>query len=527
MRLQTKLIFFICVVLSISLGIVYWFMSNNANVDVREEVGNRAQAISTTVALSPNIIENIEKPEKYLLIQQYAEAIREETGLEFVVVVDSNGIRITHPDHDKIGKHVVGDDALKVFSGDSYISYDKGTLGESLRAFRPVYNKENKIIGAVIVGISTGYIDKAVHERNMNIFYVLMMVFIFGVLAAMFIARGIKNALLGMEPAEIARVTVERNAVIKSVREGIFVVNNEGFLTVVNDEAVHILKKAGIEGDLLGKNIEEYVPYTRMLEVIKTGKPELDREQNLNGVFILTNRLPLVVDKKIVGAIATFRDLEEIRHMAEELTGVKEYVEALRAKTHEFLNKLHVINGLVITKNYDTLAKYVDKLMFDGGHEVVLVEKCIKDPVISSFLQSKLSRSRELNVNLIINPVSSIPLIANIELQNALITILGNLLDNAMEATQFSKNRDVELLMSGDEKLLEFEVKDCGVGIQEENFNVLFKRGYSTKGANRGFGLFLVAKEIEKFNGTVEISENYPCGTIFNICLYPNGREGR
>jgi CitB family two-component system sensor histidine kinase MalK len=121
--------------------------------------------------------------------------------------------------------------------------------------------------------------------------------------------------------------------------EGILAVDKNSVITIANSEAIRVLKLAGIPGDPIGRQVAEYVPHTRLKDVMKTGQAELDQEQKINGVTILTNRVPVVVNGEIVGAIASFRDMTDMRQLAEELTGVNSYVEALRSQAHEFLNK--------------------------------------------------------------------------------------------------------------------------------------------------------------------------------------------
>jgi CitB family two-component system sensor histidine kinase MalK len=128
-----------------------------------------------------------------------------------------------------------------------------------------------------------------------------------------------------------------------------------------------------------------------MLEVVHSGQAEFDQEQHLNNMYILTNRLPLVVEGKIIGSLATFRDLAEIRKLAEELTGVKRYVEALRAQAHEFRNQLHVINGLILNEHYHELSDYIQELSAMGDNEIHWVNKHVRDSVLAAFFMSKLS----------------------------------------------------------------------------------------------------------------------------------------
>ena len=508
MQLQTKMILLICGVLALALFVAHFFVSRSIETQVRQSLLEKADSISKIISWAPTVM-SLENPSVHSKIQSFTEQMTEDTNVEFIVVFDMVGSRISHPDSSKIGQHIVGGDELQVFNGQSYVSYAEGTLGPSLRAFRPVYNEKNEQIGGVVVGILLSDIDSAVDKSNWALLYSLSLALLFGIIAAVFLSRSIKGTLLGLEPRAIARVTEERNAVLQSVREGILVINNDGILTVVNQEAQRILANAGINEDLLGKPIKDYIPNTRLLKIIYNGNAEFNQEQDLNGVTVLVNRVPLKIDGEIIGAMATFRDL----------TDINRYVEALRAQAHEFLNKLHVIYGLINNKKYDDLSKYIATIVQKNQTELDFIDQRIKEPIISAFLQSKLSRSRELGINLFINPQTHLPLAPDQDFSLGVITILGNLIDNAMDAVQSTSQQNIEIFLKSSPSHWYFEVRDTGLGVDNETISHLFTRGFSTKGKERGLGLFLVTKVLDKYNGHIEVVHQEPQGLILKVTL--------
>lgn len=524
MRLQTKLVILVTSILTISLVIMYVFLSSVANQTVEDEVSSRARAVSAAVAMAPVVSGNMTEEANKHYVQEYVESMRQETGADFIVVFDMKGLRLSHPNAELIGQHIRGDDEGDALRGLTYVSKASGTLGPSMRAFHPIYH-DGRQVGAVMTGISMQHIYQTIAARNLHFLLIMVLVFCCGIGATLLVAHRIKATLLGMEPLAIARLTVERNMVIQSVREGVVVVDRLGRLLIVNEEAERIFRQAGVTGPLVGENSERVIPNTRMLDIVKSGKAELDREQRINSLYILTNRVPLIVNGKVVGALATFRDLAEVRQMAEELTGVKRYVEALRAQAHEFRNKLHVINGLIINQRYTELSAYVQHLALAGQNEIKWIQKHVQDPVVSAFLQSKLSRSREMDVHLLFHQDMEIPPVSDGEFQNGLITILGNLLDNAMEAVQFTEQKTVELLVREEDGEWFIQSRDTGSGVDPQILDNIFQRGYSTKGENRGFGLFLVGKVVEKYGGTIRVTPNGPQGSVFTIRLYPMEEE--
>lgn len=231
----------------------------------------------------------------------------------------------------------------------------------------------------------------------------------------------------------------------------------------------------------------------------------MDEELDINGVKVIVNRVPIVVDGKIVGALATIRDLTEMKQLAEQLTGVKQYAQTLRAQSHEFMNRLHVILGMIHLKEYEKLSKFIYELVNHSQNEIGNVTKNIKNPSLAGFFIGKLSFAREKNVCFQISIENPIPDIQDIDIIHDLITILGNLIDNAIDAVQESERREVELTMKYENMHIQMEIQDTGVGIREEEQEKIFAKGFSTKGLNRGYGLYLVEHLVNKHHGHITV----------------------
>jgi CitB family two-component system sensor histidine kinase MalK len=226
-----------------------------------------------------------------------------------------------------------------------------------------------------------------------------------------------------------------------------------------------------------------------------------------------------VVKNQPVGAIATFRDKTEVQLLAEQLTGVRNYADALRAHAHEFMNKLHVILGLVRTEQYDTLANYVSETVNHRETEIGFVTENVQDPVLAGFLIGKQSFARESGATLSFDCSNKLPQPVNPEITQELITIIGNLVNNAMEAIADSPVKKVDLKLDYAEDILTIEVKDTGMGMTKAMQNKILDKGFSTKGDNRGFGLYLLAQAIERLEGDLIISSKPGKGTIFAVYI--------
>jgi two-component system, CitB family, sensor histidine kinase MalK len=519
LSLQAIIIIFVCIVVALSLGITDLLISKGIISSVEETQKEKALNVAKMVAISPQVVGALKGENNQEEVQDFSNRVKDLTKVNFVVVIDMKGIRLSHPDPGKVGKHFRGGDEGPVLQGKEYVSISKGLLGPSMRAFTPIIDSQGKQVGAVAVGISLENVTKAVHKGQMGMVIGTLIGIIFGVVGAVGLARYIKKILLGLEPFAIAKLLEERSSMLQSVREGIIAIDQEGKITLVNRAASKLFKKAGLEGNPMGMDIEDYLPETRLTRIIKSGETELDQEQNLQGVTILVNRVPVVVENQPVGAIATFRDKTEVQVLAEQLTGVRNYADALRAQAHEFMNKLHVILGLVRTEQYETLGNYVSETVNHRETEVGFVTKKVLDPVLAGFLIGKLSFARESGALLSINCTNKLPKPADEKITHELITIIGNLIDNAMEAVANSPNKKVDLKLDYAEDILTIEVKDTGVGMTQSIQDKILEKGFSTKGDNRGFGLYLLAQAIERLEGDLIISSKTGKGTNFAVYI--------
>lgn len=517
--LQAIIIMFVCIVVTLSLGITDLLISKSITFSVEETQKEKALNVAKMVSYSPLVMGALEGKTNPTEVQTFANQIKDLTNVNFVVVMDMKGIRLSHPEPSEVGRHFRGGDEGPVLHGKEYVSFSKGTLGPSMRAFTPIKDSQGKQVGAVAVGISLENVTKAVHKGRRDIVIGSLIGILIGITGAVGLARYIKKILLGLEPFAIARLLEERSSMLQSVHEGIIAIDQEGRVTLVNRAARKLFKKAGLEGNPMGLKIEDYLPTTRLTRIIMSGETELDREQDLHGVTILVNSVPVVVDHLSVGAIATFRDKTEVQILAEQLTGVRNYADALRAQAHEFMNKLHVILGLVRTKQYDTLANYVTETVNRRETEMGFVTKKVEDPVLAGYLIGKLSFARESGASLSFDCSDKLPKPANPEITHELITIIGNLVNNALEAIVESPVKNVDLKLDYAEDILTIEVKDTGMGMTKEIQNKILDKGFSTKGENRGLGLYLLAQAIERLEGDLIISSKPGKGTNFAVYI--------
>ena len=515
-RITLLVVTVLALVLVVTGLMVNWKIEQQTRATLTEKMVLASRAASEAEV----VIQGLRGQRPATSVQAYAERLRRDTRVDYVTVMDMNEIRLSHPNPAQIGARFAGGDEADVFKGRSYVSSARGTLGLSLRAFSPVLDpRDGRQIGAVAVGTLVTGLDKTVVSLRKRVGLGVFIGFCAGILGAIYVAGRIKRILLGMEPAEIATLLQQRSALLQSVREGIVAVDRNMTITLLNEEGARLFAMAGIHGDLVGRRHDEVIPITGMRAVVETGVPQYDQEADVNGLKILTSRVPVLVDGRIAGAVATFRDKTEVSRLAEQLTGVRHFADALRAQTHEFMNKLHVILGLVKLGEHDRLKEYVVGIAGRLDDEVGYVLQRVKDPVVAGFLLARFAAAREQAIQLKLDPATVVPRCPGESEAHDIVTIVGNLLENAMEALQGSPSPEILLGLWQEEAWLRLSVEDNGPGLPEAHLEHLFERGFSTKGENRGFGLWRVARSVEALGGHLKARNREGGGAVFEASI--------
>lgn len=522
MRFQSKLILVICTLLLCVIAILgcsFEYMLANA---LKKEIGTRALHVAETVAAMPEIKRAFSTPDPSKTIAPLAEKIRRETHADFVTVGNREGIRYSHPIPERIGKKMQGGDNQPVFEGQAIISETTGSLGPALRGKAPIFNEAGQVIGVVSVGFLLEDVQKTIHSYRDKIVAIGLIALALGVIGTLWIARSVKQAIFGLEPSQIGQLYQEKQAILESIREGIVAVNANGTITMANQTALQLL---GLDSakDITGKPADEILDSFRLLEVLKAGRAIVDQETWMAGHVLVVNCVPILdAHNQIVGAVASFRDKSELYRVIEELSRVKEYAEALRAQTHEYSNKLYLISGLIQLESYREAIEFITRETDVHVNHTRFIMREIPDPIIGGLLLGKLNRASELKVKLEIDRESSFRDIPAWIDRHHLITIMGNLVDNALEAVMApgAFAREVNVFLTDIGEVLLFEVEDRGPGIPDEHADRLFELGFSTKAQkNHGFGLALVKQAVEQLNGHVSHTPNPDGGTIFTVVI--------
>ncbi|MFZ5966205.1 MAG: DcuS/MalK family sensor histidine kinase [Bacillota bacterium] len=523
MKLQTQITIIISLVIFISISFVALFMVKWTVKNVQEKVETNIMNTAMTVANAPYLRQEMERRDPDRIIQTYVESMLGSLKeIHIIVVADMQGIRYAHPNPQRIGEKFVGGDENRVIeTGESYISEATGTLGKSLRAFVPIYGTRGQQIGFVMAAEMTESIERAKRQGIQAVFTSSLIALFLGMMGAFLLARNIKNALLGLEPDEITKLYIQKKALLEAMHEGIIAIDEQQEIILINDSAVEILDLKYKKEEIMGKDIQDIFPTSKLGEVFASGEAQYDREQVINNTFIVTNRVPVKNGDKIVGAIATFRDKTMVTKLAEEMTGVKQIIEALRANTHEFMNKLHVILGLIQVGDLSEAKKYILNVTDEQQQILSKIMNKIKDATIAGLLLGKISRAKEMGVQMSIDGRTCLERQQGKVNSSVLITIIGNFIENALEAVSGNNWEEKKVIVRIEETKdsIEIEVQDTGIGIKSEEMEHIFERGYSTKPGDRGVGLALVKETVENLKGSIKVASEVGKGTTVTAVL--------
>ncbi len=487
--------------------------------DEFRDKGKQALAMSRVVAGMPQIIEAFRTENPATVIQPIVEQIRKASGAEFIVVGNMNQIRYSHPDPKKIGLRMVGEDNEIVLNGKESVTKARGSLGQSIRGKTPVFDANRQQIGIVSTGFLADKIRNNLNPYITKIISVGMLALLFGFIGARMLSGHVKEQLFDMEPHEIAFATNEQAAILEAIREGIIAVNSSGHIVSCNREAKKML---GVENDdVIGKEVTEVFPATRMPEVLKSGIPQYDQPSIIGNTLAIVNRVPVILSGKVIGAVCTFRDKVHLDKIDQRLIDIGHYVDTLRSQRHEFMNKLHLISGLIQTSEFDMARSVIEQVNEEYQNAVQFYLARIRDAAIVGILIGKTHRAAELGIQLTVKPDSTI--MENCPYREILVTALGNTIDNAFESIIQSKlareaNPEVSVLMLEDASMILVEVTDNGPGISADIKELIFDDHATTKGSGRGFGLSLVSRLIENVGGTISC-ESEPGKTTIRIKL--------
>lgn len=479
------------------------------------------------IAQLPQARQAMELGETEALARILDQVIRQSPEIDLILIGDAQGQLYYAKDHALIGSVYHSTAYHRAIGGASYVVEDDSLEEADRCAFSPVYGANGTVEGFAAVGIYTRSTLSLTRSTLLRFLSIAVAACCLGLLLSNRLSRRIKAALMGYEPEDFRRLFHRQQEVLDALEEGVIAIDRSGDVIFINRSAARLLAISD-RLDCLGRPIHRCYKTSSLPRILCTGQPEYNIHADLpGGGQVLSDHVPIRQGGEVVGAVAIFRDRREVTQMAEDLTGVRHLVEAMRAYTHEFMNKLHVIHGLLQMKKYDMAMEYIMEITKTQRQAVSRVMDQIEAPMAAALLVGQSSRAAELGIRLTLDPGSHLSREDRFLPSAAFVSILGNLITNAMDSLDRSARRDKEITVSIRENTdgLLLCVEDTGPGIDSAVLPHIFEQGISTKGAQRGTGLSTVKELTDLYHGQIRVESQRGVGAVFYVTFHGALRE--
>jgi two-component system CitB family sensor kinase len=497
-------------VVTVVVGLGFVLFGWMVDHELINQYGQRSLAVARAVATDPIVVGAAARrdpatgrydPEH--VVQQRAEAVRAAVGALFVVVSDRDGVRLSHPDPGRIGLRV-STDPSEALAGREVVNVERGTLGLSVRAKVPLRDSGGQVVGMVSVGFGDADI-KAYRMRLLTLAAPFAAgALLLGVVGSWLLTRRLKRVTLGLEPHELAELVQEREAVLHGAGEGVFAVDARGRVSVCNGEAARLLGVA----PPLGTPVDT-LDLPPGIRAALSDDRDADNLVTVAGTRVLiANSRKVSRGRRDLGRVLTLRDRSDLVALTNELDAVRALTEGLRAQRHEFSNRLHTIAGLLQIGHHAEAVEYLHTLSVPTLAGTGTATEQVHDPCLQALLGAKTAIATEKGVRLNLGEESWVPhrVTAPIEVT----TVLGNLVDNAVEAARLGARRPatVDVVLACEHDTLHVYVADSGDGVPYPLRERIFVQGVSTRdGDGRGLGLALVRQAVHSRGGEVRLAD--------------------
>lgn len=524
-RLQSMSLTIVLITVLLALGGTLWFTLRLEYINLDNNLMNSAAVI----AQSPDVTDYLAgKGDKERVTSYLNNAIARVRDIDMIVLADRAGVVQYSPDSAYLGQLYPSSDGRAVLEGtESELSTGTGISGIERTAFAAVRSSDGTILGFAAVGIRMRSVHKLVMFTVLCFALLATTAIILSSLLARHISKGIKRALMGYEPDAFRRLFNQREDILDALEEGILAIDTNSNIIYLNQAAARMMALSSPH-EALNRPLQQIYPASKLSRLLHTKKPEYNVSiQYLPGVNALSDRMPIWQDGQVIGAVGIFRDRTEMTRLAEDLTGVRHMVEAMRAYTHGFMNKLHIIFGLLQLGKVDQAQDYIMEITQTQRQAVSRVMSQIADTSLAALLVGKTSRAAELDIHLTVDRKSQVSDTDHFLPSGALITILGNLIDNSMDSLNNSPRKPKEITVSvrEDTDTLVLCVEDNGPGIPPQVLPHIFESGFSTKGDDRGTGLSRVKEITALYHGRLRVESQPWVGTSFFISFQADPDE--
>lgn len=516
-KLSSQILLAQLAILAVSLTVGFLVIAQTARQELDGEYQARAAAIAQTFAENPTIQQCLSSSDRSCggAVQILATATAARTGAAYVVVIDMNRVRLSHPDAALIGRKV--SEPLVARDGHVHLGVDSGATGVTANARVPLFDTSRNVIGEVSVGIQESSVSGDLLRQLPSYGIWIAVALAIGAIASFGLASLLKRRTFGLELDEISRLLQEREAILHGIREGVIAVDPRGRITVVNDEAQRLL---GLPLAAVGRRIEDVLEPGHLADVLAGTTIVTDGIVISDDYSLVVNRMPVTLAGRPHGAVLTLQDHTDVEALTRELDGERSLTESLRAQQHEFSNRLHAIEGLLELDRSSEALSYLHEIRGITADFDQTLRSRIRSPQIVGLMLGKVAEAHERGIELTVAPETDLGEVPRSI--HSLITIIGNLIDNAFDALIGTPPpRRVTVSVRETAELLTIVVSDNGPGIPDGVIRQIFLKGYTTKrgtlARHVGLGLSLVEQTATKLGGEVAVSDGP--GARFTVTL--------
>ncbi|WP_371669073.1 sensor histidine kinase [Streptomyces sp. NBC_00289] len=496
---------------------LFTYVSDRSQAE--DAAGRQAVAVARSVADAPSVRAAIGTPDPTAALQPYALRVQRDTEVDFVTIMNPQGIRWTHPEADQIGRHFRGniDRALR---GDTFTETFTGTLGPSVRAVTPIEDDHEQIIGLVSAGIKVEAISKRVQGQVTALLGVAAGALALGAIGTYVINARLRRHTHGMNAAELSHMHDYHQAALHAVREGLLMLDAQYRVALVNDGGRELL---GVSDDVVGTSVADLGLPAPLTGALLASEPRVDEVHLTADRVLVVNTSPVSGGERR-GTVVTLRDVTELQSLMGELDSERGFTQALRSQAHEAANRLHTVVSLIELGRAEEAVDFATAELELAQTLTDQVVAAVGEPVLAALLLGKTAQANERGVELVVSQESSLDdglLPASLPARD-LVTILGNLIDNAVDAAQGSGRARVTVTAYADASSLVLRVSDTGAGVDPAHTETVFQRGFSTKPAGpggRGLGLALVRQTVNRHAGTLSVTSAEEGGARFEVRL--------
>ncbi|MEU6984973.1 sensor histidine kinase [Streptomyces sp. NPDC046324] len=492
---------------------VFAYLTDRSQAE--ETARRQVTALATAVAESPSVREAAGSPDPSARLQPYAESLRKRSGVAFVVIMAPDGTRWTHPEPDQIGRTYLGhiEPALR---GTAFSETHRGTLGRSVRTVAPVRD-DGRVVALVSAGITIEKISEQVREQVAALLGMAGAALALGGAGTYVINARLRRHTHGMNATELSRMHDYHEAALHAVSEGLVMLDGQRRIALINDGARELL---GLDAEVVGRSAADLGLPVSLTTALLASEPRVD-ELHLTAERVLVVNTRPVVGGERRGTVVTLRDRTELQALSGELTSERGFTQALRSQAHEAANRLHTVVSLIELGRVDEAVGFATAELELAQALTDRVVDAVGEPVLAALLLGKAAQANERGVELVLTEDSRIDdgLLPPEIPSRDLVTILGNLIDNAVDATSGTPHARVTVTARTRDGELLLRVSDTGPGIAEADRETAFDRGWSTHGPGRGLGLALVRQAATRASGTVTLTDTAEGGAEFTVRL--------